>query len=77
MDIRLVSSLTADDETRIATTLCSVASRLLDQFGIAYTLRIETTDGQVFHESACGDVRRTIPADRNGRVVTNATESLR
>lgn len=57
MHIRLVSSLTAEDETRIATAVCRVVSCLLEQFGIAYTLRIETTDGQIFHETACAEVR--------------------
>jgi hypothetical protein len=61
MYIRLVSSLTADDETRIAAAICSVVGRLLEQFGIAYTLRIETTDGQIFHENACPQVQRPAP----------------
>jgi hypothetical protein len=57
MHIRLVSSLTEDDESRIATAICNVVSCLLDQFGVAYTLRIETTEGQVFHETACRETR--------------------
>ena len=57
MHIRLVSSLTAEDEARIAIAVCSVVGTLLEQFGIAYTLRIETTDGQVFHETACREMR--------------------
>ncbi len=60
MHIRLVSSLTAEDETRIATAICNVVSCLLDQFGIAYTLRIETADGQTFEETACAEAR--VPA---------------
>ena len=57
MHIRLVSSLTEDDESRIASAICNVVSCLLDQFGIAYTLRIETTEGQVFHATACRATR--------------------
>jgi hypothetical protein len=57
MHIRLVSSLTEDDESRIASAICSVVSCLLDNFGIAYTLRIETTEGKVFHETACREMR--------------------
>ena len=58
MHIRLVSSLTADDEARVAAALCIVVRSLLDQFGIAYTLRVETTDGQIFEERACDELRR-------------------
>ena len=57
MDIRLVSSLNEDDEARLASAICNVVSCLLDQFGIAYTLRIETTEGQVFHETSCRATR--------------------
>jgi hypothetical protein len=60
MQIRLVSSLTSEDEARIAAAICCVVSGLLDQFDIAYTLRIETTDGQLFHETACHDVQPVI-----------------
>jgi hypothetical protein len=59
MHIRLVSSLTEDDESRIASAICNVVSCLLDQFGIAYTLRIETTEGQVFHETSCRATRES------------------
>ena len=49
MEIRVISTLTADDEARIAAAICAAAGQLLDQFSIMYTIRIETTDGQVFH----------------------------
>jgi hypothetical protein len=49
MDIRLISTLTPDDEARIAAAICAAAGELLDQFSIMYTIRIETTDGHVFH----------------------------
>ena len=51
MDIRFISSLTPEDETRIAAAVCAAASSLLDHLQIAYTIRIETTDGQLFHHS--------------------------
>lgn len=47
MDIRLISSLTSDDENQMAPTLLSTLSKLLDQLPIAYTMRIETACGQV------------------------------
>ena len=63
MHIRLVSSLTEDDESRIASAICNVVSCLLDQFGIAYTLRIETTEGRVFHDTSCRPTAEPITAD--------------
>lgn len=48
MEIRLVSTLTSDDEARIAGAICAAAGRLLDRFTIAYTMRIVTSDGQLF-----------------------------
>jgi hypothetical protein len=59
MEIRLISTLTSEDETRLATTLCAAVAPLLDHLSIAYTLRIETTDGQTFqHHSAPAAVTR-------------------
>jgi hypothetical protein len=48
MDIRLISTLTAEDEARLAKAICTTAGQLLDQFSIMYTIRIETADGQLF-----------------------------
>jgi hypothetical protein len=50
MNIRLVSTLTPEDESRIAEALCLGAGALLEHLEIAYTLRIETSDGQVFQQ---------------------------
>ena len=52
MNIRLVSSLTAEDEACICNAICVLARGLLDQFGIAYTLRIEGSDGQVVQQTS-------------------------
>jgi len=46
MDIRLISTLTPEDEACVAAAICAVAGQLLDQFSIMYTIRIETTDGK-------------------------------
>jgi hypothetical protein len=51
MDIRFISSLTADDENDFAPALLKAVSAVLDQFPIAYTLRIETTGSQVFQHT--------------------------
>ena len=51
MDIRFVSTLTADDERQFAPALLRAVSSLLDATPIAYTLRIETLDGEVFQHT--------------------------
>ncbi len=51
MNIRFVSTLTADDENQLAPGLLKAISALLDPFPIAYTVRIETTGAQVFQHS--------------------------
>jgi hypothetical protein len=51
MEIHFISSVTVDDEARIAAALLAVAACLLDQFAIAYSVRIETSGGQVFQRT--------------------------
>jgi hypothetical protein len=63
MNIRLVSSLTAEDEACICTAICVLARGLLDQFGIAYTLRIEGSDGQVVQQTSFPADAMDHPAD--------------
>ena len=48
MEIRFISSLTAEDENAFAPALLKAVGALLDQMPIAYTIRIETTGAQVF-----------------------------
>jgi hypothetical protein len=51
MEIRFISSLTAEDENMFAPALLKAVGTLLDQFPIAYTVRIETTGAQVFQHT--------------------------
>ena len=51
MDIRFISSLTADDENAFARALLKAVGAILDQLPIAYTVRIETTGAQVFQHT--------------------------
>jgi hypothetical protein len=51
MEIRFISSLTAEDEEVFAPAVLKAVSALLDQLPIAYTLRIETTGAQVFQHT--------------------------
>lgn len=51
MNIRFISTLTADDENTFAPALLTAIGSLLDQLPIAYTIRIETTGALVFQHS--------------------------
>lgn len=51
MNIRFVSTLTAEDEAHFAPALLRAVGSLLDQLPLAYTVRIETTGAQVFQHS--------------------------
>jgi hypothetical protein len=58
MDIRFVSSLTAEDENFFAPGLLKAIGAILDQLPIAYTIRIETTGSQVFQHTNAGPEER-------------------
>ena len=51
MNIRFVSSLTPEDEVRLAEGLLAAFAGLLDQFPVAYTLRIEAGDAHVIQRT--------------------------
>ncbi len=56
MDIRFISSLTPDDENRIAPALLGAVASVLDRLPIAYTLRFETVTGRSFqHDHSPAD----------------------
>jgi hypothetical protein len=57
MEIRFISSLTAEDENLFAPALLKAVGALLDQLPIAYTMRIETTGAQVFQHTHSGAPR--------------------
>ena len=48
MEIRVVSSLTAEDEARVAPMLLGELAQLLAKMPIAYDIRIQTTADRVF-----------------------------
>jgi hypothetical protein len=69
MEIRFISTLTADDEGQMAPALMNAVTALLDALPIAYTLRIETLGAQVFqhtHPSPSGVFENAI-GDANQR----------
>jgi hypothetical protein len=51
VDIRVVSSLTDDDEDRFAIVLLKAMRELHDTFPAAYSVHIETTAGKVIQHS--------------------------
>ena len=66
MDIRLISTLTVEDEARLAAAICAAAGQLLDQFSIIYTIRIETTDGQLFQRHHVPDAANVLASHLAG-----------
>jgi hypothetical protein len=62
MEIRFISSLTAEDENQVAPALLKAVGALLDQLPIAYTVRIQTTGAQVFQHTHTHDA----PAEEAG-----------
>lgn len=63
MDIRFISSLTAEDENLFAPALLKAVGALLDQLPIAYTIRVETTGAQIFqHTHTTPDNTTAAPA---------------
>ncbi|RPJ85307.1 MAG: hypothetical protein EHM13_01485 [Acidobacteria bacterium] len=62
MEIRFISSLTPDDENRIASAVLVAVGRLLEDLPIAYMLKIETVSGAVLHHThAPVELRRVSP----------------
>jgi hypothetical protein len=51
LDIRFISTLTAEDEAQMAPALLQAVTSLLDALPIAYTLRVETLGAKVFHHT--------------------------
>jgi hypothetical protein len=51
VNIRFTSSLTPEDENMLAPALLRALSGILDVLPIAYVLRIDTSDAQVYQQS--------------------------
>ena len=58
MEIRVVSSLTPDDEVRVAPVLLDELAQLLGRMPIAYDIRIQTAGDRVF---TCRHPRERVP----------------
>ena len=51
MRIEITSTLTQEDENRLAPAVLKALSGLLDMLPIAYMIRIDTSDSQVYQHS--------------------------
>lgn len=51
MEIHLVSSLTPDDESRLAPSMLAAIGRILDRLPVSYSVRIETSGGNAIHHN--------------------------
>jgi len=64
MEIHLVSSLTPDDESRLAPRVLAAIGGLLEGLPVSYSVRIETAVGNAIHHNhtAQEDDRSQAPA---------------
>jgi hypothetical protein len=74
MDIRFISTLTADDEEQMAPALMQAVTALLDALPIAYTLRLETLGLQVFQHTHALTDSATEPGASFAASGSNRTE---
>ena len=51
MEIRLISSLTPEDEARYASTLVKVMAAMLEELPITYAIHVQLADGNVVDHS--------------------------
>jgi hypothetical protein len=64
MEIHLVSSLTPDDENRLAPRVLAAIGEVLERLPVSYSVRIETAVGAAIHHNhtaAGDDADRTEP----------------
>ncbi len=69
MEIEFNSSLTADEETRLAEKLLATVGILFDRLPIAYTIRIRTSGGNRLRHTH-------VPGEEQTQVQTNDTEDV-
>jgi len=55
MEIHLISSLTPDDERRLAPAMLAAIGRVLDRLPVTYSVRLETATGNAIQHN------RTVP----------------
>jgi hypothetical protein len=63
VNIRVTSSLTPEDENSIAPAVLKTISGLLDLLPIAYVVRVDTSDAQVYQLSGSGGHSRAVAGE--------------
>ena len=76
MEIRFISSLTADDENQFAPAVLKALSAVLDQLPIAYTMRIETSGSQIFQHTHVVTEETPTPATTPGSSRLSAAAAM-
>lgn len=61
MEIHLVSSLTPDDESRLAPRVLAAIGEVLERLPVSYSLRIETGLGNAIHHNHTAGMRDERP----------------
>ena len=73
MVIRFTSTLTDEDEARLAPALMKALGALLAPFSISYSIRIETTAGDVVEDGrAAARLDPWLPQSSSDRVTSNS-----
>jgi hypothetical protein len=57
MEIHLVSTMTPDDESRLAPRVLAAIGELLERLPVSYSLRVETAIGNAIHHSHTTGIR--------------------
>jgi hypothetical protein len=65
VNIRFTSSLTDHDENAIAPALLKAVVSILDALPIAYVIRIDTSDSQVYQHSRALEVHEAVDPRRD------------
>jgi hypothetical protein len=73
VNIRFTSSLTDHDENAIAPALLKAVVSLLDALPIAYVIRIDTSDSQVYQHSRALEPHETADPRRDFHVARAST----
>ncbi len=79
MEIHLVSSLTSDDESRLAPEMLAAIGRVLDRLPVSYTVRIETVVGNAIHQhhtAPRAETPQPVPDPAGTEVVTSGPVPL-
>ncbi len=76
MNIRFTSSLTPEDENLLAPGLLNALACILDLLPIAYVIRIDTSDSQVYQHSGPGAGASSEAAGETPRVAAGTLSSF-